>query len=118
MCALNIHPVAVPGYRVDWAARAVRNLPDRALAPLVFAAGRGRAGRVPGPVADLRSGRSRTEIDALHGAVAAAAASSSIDAPTNLGIARLVHGIASGELAWGDYRGRPEAVIEAVRYPG
>ena len=118
MGALRIRPVDLPGYRVDWAARAVGSLPDFALRPLAYAAGRGRAGRVPGTVADLRSGRHRTEIDALHGAVAEAAAATSVAAPTNRGIALLVGRIASETAAWDEYRGRPDTVIRAVRSLG
>ncbi len=115
--AQRIRPVSLPGYPVDWFVRTVDLLPDRALGPLAWAAGRGRGGRVPGPVQDLRRGRGQTEIDAIQGAVARAGAAAGVSTPVNAALSGLVARIASGTEPWEAYRGRPDAVIAAVRGP-
>lgn len=75
MRALDLPPVALPGYPVPAIARLARSLPEPLLHAL-FARrlASARSDRLPGLAADVASGRGESEVDALHGAVAAAGA--------------------------------------------
>ncbi len=69
---------------------------------------RGRGGKLPSLLMDLRAHRAQTEVMALNGAVADRAESVGVNASTNRRVAEVVSGVASGKLSWDDYRGRPE----------
>jgi 2-dehydropantoate 2-reductase len=69
---------------------------------------RGRGGKLPSLLMDLRARRPQTEVMALNGAVAGHAARSNIEAPANAKVAEVVSGISSGRLKWEDFRGHPQ----------
>jgi 2-dehydropantoate 2-reductase len=110
----GISPVDLPGYRVGAAARLVNAVPNGWARPLFAAAGRGRGDRAPGPLADLRLGKKRTEIEWMHGAVARQGSRVAIETPVNTALASVVEAIASGQLAWDELRGRPDALLARV----
>jgi 2-dehydropantoate 2-reductase len=74
----------------------------------------GRGGKDPSLLRDLRAGRRRSEGEFLYGAIAAEAARQSIPVPVNAGLWRVLGGIAAGDIAWEEYRGKPETLLAAV----
>jgi len=115
MRAHRIPIVDLPGYGVRRLAAAARWVPApllrRALGPRLAAA---RGSRLPGVGADLRAGRSTSEIAVLHGAVAAAGAAAGIATPTCRALTDLVVAVAEGRLARERYAGQPAALAAAV----
>jgi len=119
MRRLRIAPVALVDFPVPLLLAAVSMLSPSllrgVLAKRVTAA---RGDKLPSLLIDVRSGRKVTEVGALNGAVARAAASAGGAAPANAAIARLVSGIASGEIDRGEFRGKPEALAAEVARGG
>lgn len=115
MAALGIRPTRLPDYPVPIYAGLARQLPEawlyRIMAPRLA---RGRGDRLPGPAADLASGRSRTEIEFLNGAVAEAAAQAGIMAPVNAHLAQLVAAMAAGRRDRLDFAGKPGALLDEL----
>jgi 2-dehydropantoate 2-reductase len=115
MDALGIRPARLPDYPVPIYAGLARHLSEdwlyRIMAPQLA---RGRGDRLPGPAADLASGRPRTEIELLNGAVAAAAAQAGIMAPVNAQLAQLVAAMAAGQRDRLDFAGKPEALLDEL----
>jgi len=97
MRALDLSPVALPGYPVPTIATLARALPE----PLLYALfarrlASARSDRLPGLAADVASGRGATEVDALHGAVAAAGDVLGVPTPMCRRVAELVADRAAG----------------------
>ena len=70
MRAQNLRPVNLPGTPVKLLAGGVRFLPPALSQPLLQkAVGGGRGGKMPSFHIDLHSGRGRSEVDYLNGAV-------------------------------------------------
>jgi 2-dehydropantoate 2-reductase len=69
---------------------------------------RGRGGKLPSLLMDLRARRPHSEVMALNGAIASRAKNAGINASTNAKVAEVVSGVASGKLNWDEYRGHPE----------
>jgi 2-dehydropantoate 2-reductase len=115
MGRIGARPVDLPSYPAALLARAMIWLPAPILFPVlrrVVAGGRG--GKDPSLLRDLRAGRRRSEGEFLYGAVAAEAARQSVPAPVNLGLWRVLGGIAAGTIAWEEYRGKPDTLLAAV----
>jgi len=116
MRARGIRPVALPGYPVNLYALIVRALP-RSIQGYVLssplAAARGE--RLPGPAVDMASGRARTEVEALHGAVAAEAELLGICAPICGALARLTAEMAAGSIPRDAFASDHDALVAAVR---
>ncbi|MEO8083533.1 MAG: 2-dehydropantoate 2-reductase N-terminal domain-containing protein [Ardenticatenales bacterium] len=112
---LGIGTMDLPGYHVTRLAAAVRWAPVAVLHRL-FAArlARARGERMPGVGTDLRARRSTSEIEAMHGAVAAVAAAHGMHAPTCRVLSSLVLGLADGSMDRAAFAGRPEALLAAV----
>lgn len=115
MDAVGIRVIDLPGYPVARMAIAVRWAPKAVLHRL-FAArlANARGHRMPGVGADLRAGRTTSEIEVLHGAVAAVADANGLHAPVCRTLTRLVLGLADGTIERADFAGRPEALLAAV----
>ncbi len=113
----GIEVVNLPSYPAARLARGLRQLPapiaDPVLRRLV---GGGRGGKLPSLHGDLQRGRTQTEGSYLYGAVAAAANAEGIAAPVNSTIAHTLEGIATGTVAWADYRQQPERLLAAVAH--
>jgi len=115
MDRLHIHPVNLPSYPAALLAAGMRWMPPALLDRLLrrkIAGGRG--GKAPSLHLDLVRGNSRSEGQFLYGAVARAAAEVGVDAPVNRLLWETLHGIATGVIAWDDYRRNPDRLIEAL----
>jgi 2-dehydropantoate 2-reductase len=109
MDKLSLPPVSLidfPVPRLVWAARTMP--PSLLRVVLGSRVARGRGGKLPSLLLDLRAGKKQTEVNALNGAVALNAVKVGLEAPTNSKISSVVSGIASGQITWSDYRGHPE----------
>ncbi len=115
MGRMGARPVNLPGYPAATIVRLAGLLPGAALRPLMRRlVGRGRGGKDPSLLQDLRAGRSRSEGEFLYGAVAAEAAARGVPAPVNATLWRLLDGIARGAIPWNDYRGQPERLLAEI----
>ena len=76
--------------------------------------GRGRGGKDPSLLRDLRAGRKQSEGRFLYGAVAGEAAARGLPAPVNAALWRILDGIARGETPWEEYRRKPERLLAEV----
>lgn len=111
----GIAPVNLPAYPVVLLARAIQHMPPPVLYPLLrrLVAG-GRGGKLPSLHADVQRGRERSEGETMYGAIAAEARACQLVAPVNATLWRLLHGIATGTLAWEEFRNNPDALLAAV----
>ena len=77
-----------------------------------------RGQKPPSLLLDLRSGKGRTEIDALNGAIAAAGAALGIATPVNSTYARVLSAITRDPELRDTYRERPNTLLAAVAESG
>jgi ketopantoate reductase len=114
MAKMGIAAVDLPRYPVRALFGAV-SLPAAA-ARLVLArriaGARGR--KAPSLLLDLRAGRTRSEVDVLNGAVAAAGVAVDVPTPVNTALARVLDDIAATPQLWPTYRERPGALAAEV----
>lgn len=114
MRRMGARPVNLPGYPAA-TITAFAQLPDALLRPLLRRlVGGGRGGKDPSLLRDLRAGRTRSEGEQLYGAVAAEAVARGVPAPVNAALWRVLGGIVRGELAWDEFRGRPERLLAEI----
>lgn len=112
MLKLGLAPVNLVDFPVPFLVRAAQILPGAVLrVVLANRVVRGRSGKLPSLLLDLRAGKTRTEVTALNGAVAAYGAKAGVEARSNNKVSDVVGGIASGTIAWDDYRGKPQALL-------
>lgn len=96
MRALNLRVVDLPGTPVRALALGAR-LPAILARPLMAGAiGRGRGDKMPSLHLDLHSGKGRSEVDWLNGAVGRAAAKVGLSAPVNRYLSETLLGMVSG----------------------
>jgi 2-dehydropantoate 2-reductase len=114
MAKLGIAAVDLPRYPVRALFGAI-SLPTAA-ARLVLArriaGARGR--KAPSLLLDLRAGRTRSEVDVLNGAVAAAGLTVDVATPVNTAFARVLEDIAATPQLWPTFRERPAALAAEV----
>ena len=116
MAAMGCGVVNLPGYPAATVAAIARFTPNPILRPLMRRlVRRGRGGKEPSLLRDLRAGRTRSEGEQLYGAVAAAAAAYATPAPLNSALWRILGGIVRGEIPWEQYRGQPAQLLAALR---
>jgi 2-dehydropantoate 2-reductase len=116
MATMGARPVNLPGYPAATIARLAGLLPSFALHPLMRRlVGRGRGGKDPSLLRDLRAGRKQSEGRFLYGAVADEAAARGLRAPINAALWRILDSIARGATPWDEYRGKPERLLAAMR---
>jgi len=117
MRAQGIKAVKLPGYPVDWLARLAANrwlpmaLKQSILRPFMLS---GRGTKMPSLQIDLAAGRSNSEVVVLNGAIAQAGQKLGLATPVNQTLDDILQGLVSGELAWEDYQGQPQKLLEAV----
>jgi 2-dehydropantoate 2-reductase len=112
--AQGIRFVALPGYPVPLLAAAVRRLPLPLLQPLLKPlVARGRGSKMPSLHIDLASGRRRSEIDELNGAVARIGAQLSIATPANELLLKTFKDLQSGRVDRTEWRHRADRLWEA-----
>jgi 2-dehydropantoate 2-reductase len=117
--ALGLQPVSLPGYPVPLFAWALCSLPTWLLRPIlrrVIVPGRG--GKMPSLHIDLSSGKGKSEVEYLNGAVVRYAQEMGVDAPVNRALHAALMGIVKGEISWEEYRGQPERLLAACSFGG
>lgn len=115
MDSMGARPVNLPGYPAATIATLARFLPNVALIPLMRRlVGRGRGGKDPSLLRDLRAGRRESEGKFLYGAVAEEAARRNLPAPVNAALWHVLEGIAAGRIPWEGFRGKPERLLAEV----
>ncbi len=108
----SLAPVNLIDFPAALLVRAARLLPASILrTALSSRVVRGRGGKLPSLLMDLRAGRPQTEVMALNGAVALNAVRTGMQAPANAKISSVVSAIASGQISWNDYRGQPKKLL-------
>jgi 2-dehydropantoate 2-reductase len=115
MAAQGIEVVDLPGTPVRLLAFAVKFLPLAVSRPLLnkkVAAGRGN--KMPSFHIDLHSGRGRSEVDYLNGAVVQAGRTHNIPTPVNELLTDKLLGLTRGEIPLEHYRGQPEKLIREL----
>lgn len=119
MRRLKLAPVGLVDFPVPLLVGAVSLLSPamlrRVLARRVTAA---RGDKLPSLLIDVRAGRTTTEVGALNGAVASAAAATGSAAPANAAIARIVAGIAAGTIDRARFKDDPKALAEEAAREG
>lgn len=114
MKAQNIHVVNLPGTPVRALAFAAK-LPIWLSKPLLGrAAGGGRGGKMPSFHIDLHSGRGKSEVDFLHGAVVRAGEKAKIPTPVNKLFTETLLALTNGESPLEEYAGQPEKLLSKL----
>ncbi len=112
MDAMGLKPVDLPGTPVRALALAARRLPRFIAQPaLTKALGGGRGDKMPSFHIDLHSGRGRTEVRFLNGAVAEGGVQLGVPTPVNRVLTDTLEALSSGEQSLETYRHRPEALV-------
>lgn len=112
MAALGLRPVDLPGTPVRALAFGASRLPRFIAQPaLTKALGGGRGAKMPSFHIDLHSGRGRTEVRFLNGAVADAGAELGVPTPVNRVLTDTLEALSAGEQSIETYRHKPEALL-------
>ena len=116
MAAQGIEAVDLPGTPVRLLAFAVKRLPLAVSRPLLArkVAG-GRGGKMPSFHIDLHSGRGKSEVDYLNGAVVRAGREHGIPTPVNDLLNRTLLGLTRGEIPLDHFRRKPAKLIEELK---
>ncbi len=111
MEAQHIEVVDLPGTPVRALAFAVR-LPLWLSKPLLArAAGGGRGGKMPSFHIDLHSGRGKSEVDYLHGAVVRAGKRTNVPTPVNQLLTETLLALTNGEIPLEEYAHQPKKLL-------
>jgi 2-dehydropantoate 2-reductase len=113
--ALGLKPVSLPGADVPRLELALGLPSPVARTILRFAVGGGRGGKDPSLRLALGASAERTEVDWLNGAVSRTGTELGMETPVNRALTELVTQAASHSDVRNRLRGRPEAVVEAIR---
>jgi len=113
MHATEIKVVDLPGTPVRLLAFAVNYLPLTVSRPLLKrAVGGGRGGKMPSFHIDLHSGRGKSEVDYLNGAVVRAGEMAGILTPVNRKLRNILTSLTNGEIPLGTFQKNPNMLIE------
>lgn len=115
MKAQNVPLVDLPSTPVRLLAWIVSSLPlslSRVL--LGRAVGSGRGGKMPSFHIDLHSGRGKSEVDYLNGAVMRSGVRYHIPTPVNKKLNEILLGLTCGEIPLDTYAGKPEKLIAEI----
>ncbi len=114
MRALYVPVVDLPGVPVRALAFAIR-LPASLSKPLLArAAGGGRGGKMPSFHIDLHSGRGKSEVDYLNGAVVRAGAQHGVATPINAMLTEILMAMTVGKLDPREYARQPRKLLAAL----
>jgi 2-dehydropantoate 2-reductase len=112
MSAQGIKAVDLPGTPVRLLALTVRSLPSSLSRPLIAkAVGAGRGSKMPSFHIDLHSGRGKSEVDFLNGAVVRTGVKFEIPTPANRALNETLVGLISGEIPLDTYQHQPRALL-------
>ncbi len=115
MKAQNFEVVDLPGTPVKALALATQ-LPLWLSKPfLARAAGSGRGAKMPSFHIDLYSGRGKSEVDYLHGAVVRVGRKSHIATPVNDFLAKTLLALTNGEIPLDEYDHQPEKFLKSLK---
>jgi 2-dehydropantoate 2-reductase len=115
MDAQNIPVLDLPGTPVRALAFAAR-LPVWLSKPLLGrAAGSGRGAKMPSFHIDLHSGRGRSEVDFLHGAVVRAGEKAGIATPVNKILTEILLDLTSGRLPLDQFSHQPDKLLDLLK---
>jgi 2-dehydropantoate 2-reductase len=115
MHAQGIPVVNLPKVPVKLLALAAQRLPLRLSQPLVQrVAGRGRGQKMPSLHIDLHSGRGKSEVDYLNGAVARFGERLGVPTPVNRHLNETLLALVTGKLPLDTYPGNPQRLIDQV----
>lgn len=115
MAAQNIPVVDLPGTPVRALAFAIR-LPLWLSKPLLGrAAGSGRGAKMPSFHIDLHSGRGKSEIDFLHGAIVRAGEKAGVATPVNKVLTETLLGLTAGNLALEEFSHQPQKLLDLLK---
>ncbi|GIK09924.1 MAG: 2-dehydropantoate 2-reductase [Anaerolineaceae bacterium] len=79
------------------------------------AAGSGRGGKMPSFHIDLHSGRGKSEVDYLHGAVVRAGAKTGVPTPVNQLFTETLLALTNGEIPLDEFAGKPEKLLAKAK---
>jgi len=114
MKAQNIEVVDLPGTPVRALAFSTR-MPLWLSKPLLGrAAGAGRGGKMPSFHIDLHSGRGKSEVDYLHGAVVRAGERANVPTPVNKLLTETLLDLTNGEIPVEEYARQPEKLLSKL----
>jgi 2-dehydropantoate 2-reductase len=114
MAAQKIEVVDLPGTPVRALAFAI-GLPLWLSRPLLArAAGVGRGGKMPSFHIDLHSGRGKSEVDYLHGAVVRAGKKTNVPTPVNELLTETLLALTNGEIPLEEYAHQPEKLLSKL----
>ena len=114
MAAQKIEVVDLPGTPVRALAFAI-GLPLWLSRPLLArAAGAGRGGKMPSFHIDLHSGRGKSEVDYLHGAVVRAGKKTNVPTPVNELLTETLLALTNGEIPLEEYAHQPEKLLSKL----
>jgi 2-dehydropantoate 2-reductase len=112
MAAMGLRPVDLPGTPVRALALAAKSLPRFIAQPaLTKALGGGRGDKMPSFHIDLHSGRGRTEVRFLNGAVADRGAELGVPTPVNRVLTDTLEALSSGSESIERFRHQPDALL-------
>ncbi|MEI2778544.1 MAG: 2-dehydropantoate 2-reductase [Tetrasphaera sp.] len=115
MGALRHDPVDLPGLPMRALARAARDLPVEQAQPLLLQAlASGRGAKMPSLHIDLHSGRGRTEVGYLHGAVARHAALAGVPTPVCTVLAQTLEALSAGTADIERFRRQPAQLVSLM----
>lgn len=115
MRARRLPVVDLPGTPVRALALAAR-LPAGLARPLLQrGVGAARGGKRPSFHIDLHSGRGRTEVRWLNGAVVRHGAARGVRTPVNAALTETLEALSAGRLSLDELRGRPEALLKLIK---
>jgi 2-dehydropantoate 2-reductase len=114
MAKQGIRVVDLPGTPVRLLALATR-LPLSISRPLMLRSiGKGRGNKMPSFHIDLHSGRGRSEVEYLHGAVVRAGDKLGIPTPVNHRLTEILHGLTIGQIPVDAYRHKPDKLVKEI----
>jgi 2-dehydropantoate 2-reductase len=114
MKAQGLEVLDLPGTPVRLLAFAAGMPPWLSKPFLARAAGAGRGGKMPSFHIDLHSGRGRSEVEYLHGAVVRAGEKAGIPTPVNRLLTKTLLALTKGEISLDAYARQPEKLLEKL----
>jgi 2-dehydropantoate 2-reductase len=115
MKSMGLEVVDLPGTPVGLLAFATK-LPLWLSKPFLSkAAGSGRGGKMPSFHIDLYSGRGKSEIEYLHGAVVREGKARNIPTPVNQVLTETLLALTNKEIPLEDYAGKPEKLLSKLK---
>ena len=119
MATQHISVTDLPGTPIRLLAFAVHSLPMALSRPLLRrAVGGGRGGKMPSFHIDLHSGRGKSEVDYLNGAVVRFGERNGIPTPVNRLLNEILLGLTGGKIPTDGYAKQPEKLLKELKIRG